>query len=284
MADLYNILGVSVTATPEEIKRAYRKLALQYHPDRNNGSASAEDKFKQAADAYEILSDEKKRRDYDLKSPLQQNYDPHKSASNNDIFLVLLLTLDDVVNGSKKISLVYSRTVLCDCKEEEREYCEKCQGRGTVVEQQEACPLIEPGERVGNILKLLGRGHQGPDGVFGDLRLLVNFAPNEKFTVRESGDQTDLETVAVINIVDFMLTGSIIVKTLYGKDLRLMLTAAQLSKGFATIPKYGLPAGEKKGVLFVIFKLNIPAPEQLSQRDRALLELLLISKNFRKNE
>ncbi len=63
--DYYSILGVTKTATPEEIKAAYRKLALKYHPDRNPDNKEAEEKFKEAAEAYEVLSDEKKRRQYD---------------------------------------------------------------------------------------------------------------------------------------------------------------------------------------------------------------------------
>lgn len=63
--DYYEVLGVSKTANSDEIKKAYRKLAMQYHPDRNPGNKEAEDKFKEATEAYEILSDAKKRAQYD---------------------------------------------------------------------------------------------------------------------------------------------------------------------------------------------------------------------------
>ncbi len=63
--DYYDILGVSKTASAEEIKKAYRKEALKYHPDRNPGDKQAEDKFKEAAEAYEVLSDKDKRAKYD---------------------------------------------------------------------------------------------------------------------------------------------------------------------------------------------------------------------------
>jgi len=64
--DYYDILGVSRTASAEEIKKAYRKLAREYHPDANNGSPEAEAKFKQLAEAYEVLSDADRRRHYDM--------------------------------------------------------------------------------------------------------------------------------------------------------------------------------------------------------------------------
>lgn len=65
MSNYYEILGVAKTATQDEIKKAYRKRALQYHPDRNPGDAQAEAKFKEVSEAYEVLSDEKKREMYD---------------------------------------------------------------------------------------------------------------------------------------------------------------------------------------------------------------------------
>jgi len=63
--DFYEILGVSKSASADEIKKAYRKVAMQYHPDRNPGDKAAEDKFKEAAEAYEILSDADKKAKYD---------------------------------------------------------------------------------------------------------------------------------------------------------------------------------------------------------------------------
>lgn len=63
--DYYEILGIEKTADGEEIKRSYRRLAMKYHPDRNPGDAEAEAKFKECAEAYEVLSDESKRKIYD---------------------------------------------------------------------------------------------------------------------------------------------------------------------------------------------------------------------------
>ena len=63
--DFYKVLGVSKTAEPDEIKKAYRKLARKYHPDSNAGDASAEAKFKEVSEAYDVVGDAKKRKEYD---------------------------------------------------------------------------------------------------------------------------------------------------------------------------------------------------------------------------
>src|SRR5574344_242266 len=78
MEDLYETLGVSKTATQEEIKKAYRNLAFKYHPDRNPGDKAAEEKFKQINAAYSVLGDETKRRQYDSYG----SADDYQSAQN----------------------------------------------------------------------------------------------------------------------------------------------------------------------------------------------------------
>src|ERR671939_456073 len=65
MASLYDTLGVKKNASADEIKKAYRKLASKYHPDRNPGDAAAEEKFKDVQNAYDVLSDAEKRKQYD---------------------------------------------------------------------------------------------------------------------------------------------------------------------------------------------------------------------------
>ena len=63
--DYYEILGVSKSAKKEEIKKAYRKLAVKYHPDKNKGDKGAEEKFKEASEAYHVLSNSERKQNYD---------------------------------------------------------------------------------------------------------------------------------------------------------------------------------------------------------------------------
>ena len=79
MKNYYEILGISKSASADEIKKAYRNLAFKYHPDRNSGDKIAEEKFKEINEAYDVLSDEKKRADYDSFGTSNSRY----SGTNN---------------------------------------------------------------------------------------------------------------------------------------------------------------------------------------------------------
>jgi molecular chaperone DnaJ len=95
--DFYEILGVPRNASPEEIKKAYRKLALQYHPDRNPNNKESEEKFKEAAEAYEALSDPAKRQRFDQYGHEgMRGTDFHSYTDINDIFS----NFGDIFGGS----------------------------------------------------------------------------------------------------------------------------------------------------------------------------------------
>lgn len=150
--DYYEVLGVQKSASVDEIKKAYRKLAMQHHPDKNPGDKVAEDKFKEATEAYTVLSDDTKKKRYDQYgfagvegmsggNPFEgggySNFDDvfsgfedvfssffgggsgsrrGRSQRGNDLLYTLEITLEDAAVG-KKVDITYDRQVLCDvCK------------------------------------------------------------------------------------------------------------------------------------------------------------------------
>ncbi|WPX98085.1 molecular chaperone DnaJ [Candidatus Fokinia crypta] len=173
--DYYDVLGISKSASTDEIKKAYRKLAMQYHPDRNNGDKKAEQKFKEINEAYEVLSDDTKRASYDrfgsssaghgfsggnsnhdfsdfsdffsgifneFSGGRKQKKRPMESAGS-DLKYDLSITLEDAYHG-KKHPIEFRSYVRCgDCtgtggKDGSKNLveCSHCKGTGSMQYQQ----------------------------------------------------------------------------------------------------------------------------------------------------
>ncbi len=168
--DYYEVLGVSRNSSPDEIKKAFRQLALQYHPDRNAADATAEERFKELNEAYSVLSDPEKRSQYDRfghGGPAGQGFGGFGDFSGmgvediiNDFFggifggagqrtrrgadlrYNLTVTFEEAVFGAEK-EIVVPRTAGCrECggtgarKGTQPEKCGACNGRGQVTMQQ----------------------------------------------------------------------------------------------------------------------------------------------------
>ena len=88
--DYYQILGLTIEASEQEIKKAYRKLAMQYHPDRNGGDEGSEEHIKEINEAYQILGDEKKRRVYDFQYRQPSENHMFFKEDINDDFVTML--------------------------------------------------------------------------------------------------------------------------------------------------------------------------------------------------
>jgi molecular chaperone DnaJ len=153
----YDVLGVPKNATSDDIKKAYRKLAKEFHPDKNQGDKVAEEKFKEISEAYEFLSDSNKKSNYDRFGDNHQfsqmfNRNRPSVRFGNDITITLKLTLEEIYTGVKK-TYEYSRLVSCtDCNGHgghDVHDCPDCNGTGIkinvyqtpigYVQQESAC-------------------------------------------------------------------------------------------------------------------------------------------------
>lgn len=151
--DYYEILGVSRDASSEEIKKAYRKLALKYHPDKNNGDEKKEERFKEIAEAYSILNDEEKKAKYDnggfdafedigfnmnindIIRDFMGGFNHKTQNKGQDIHIKVVLTLEEMYFGvTKKIKV--NKKLICDACKGEMTTCKKCGGSGFILYTQ----------------------------------------------------------------------------------------------------------------------------------------------------
>lgn len=295
--DYYEILGVERSASPEQLKKAFRKLALEHHPDRAEDKAAAEAKFKEINEAYAVLSDPEKRKQYDTFG--SERF--HQQFSQDDIFNASSFgsirdILGDLGFGGDLFSRVFGGRSRRDTWP--GPFSGFGGGKGPDVhgditvsfddavygsERQVSVGQpggpsrtlkvrVPPGTRSGNRLRLKGQGSPAPHGGEpGDLFLTVTVAQHPAFSWR---GERDLEVEVAVGFLDLILGGSASVPTMRDGEKRIKIrpgtqpgTAVRL-KGFGVPSSGSGPAGD----LYAILRASIP--ESLTDEQRQLLDKL----------
>jgi DnaJ-class molecular chaperone len=275
--DLYRILEVDRSATDEDIKKAYRRLALRHHPDRNPGDDAALRAFKEAAYAYSVLSDPGKRLQYDRFGRVftdGRSQGPFGTGDEVDLGELLGTMLRDVFSGRRRrredpADLRYTVTITLEEAmtgvEKEVRFTRR-QGERDVEERIRV--RVPPGVDTGQKLKVAGKGRGGNGGT-GDLFVLVNVAEHDYFARRAADLFCDLP----VSYATAVLGGELLVPTPDG-SVTVRLPAQTQPGTVLTVRGHGLPRVGKpgRGDLFVKVMLEMPGEVDEASRTK-LLEL-----------
>ncbi len=307
--DYYETLGTKKDASPTEIKKSYRKLALKYHPDRNKGDATAEAKFKEISEAYAVLSDPEKKRQYD-------NYgstDFHQRYSQEDIFRGF--DLNDILRqfgvggagssanfrsnmgGNGRFNSFFNQGHNgggcggggCHSAPEKGQDMtyqinvtleEVLNGADRTItlrkngSSHDVSVKIPKGIEEGKKLRLQGKGGSSKNGgPPGDLYLKVEIAPNDTFS--RSGD--DLVVQKLISFSEACFGTRMEVETLEGKKFMVKVAPGTVHDSRLRIRGYGLPVGPlgERGDLYV--KIGVKVPKELTDDQKIVVEQLQAS-------
>ena len=299
--DFYSVLGVPRASTADELKKAYRKLAMQHHPDKNPGNKKAEEKFKEITEAYEVLSDPQKRKNYDqFGSADFQNFGGFGGAAGaaggfegfrrgsagggqfhggpeefQDIFGdVFGEFFSGKARSRKPARGADLRYTLAITLEEAAAGCEKLisfiRQKGSTNETAKLSVHVPAGVKENQKLKLSNEGDiPGNNGQAGDLYVIVQIQPHP-FFVRE---ENDVLMDVPLNFTDALLGTSIEIPTLSGKAALKIppgTSSGQIfrlkSKGFPRLGSFG--AGD------MLVKILLVTPSRLTQEEKELVEKL----------
>ncbi|HYO87187.1 MAG TPA: DnaJ C-terminal domain-containing protein [Candidatus Limnocylindrales bacterium] len=295
--DYYDVLGVKRDATDKDIKGAFRRLAKKHHPDANQGDATAETRFKEINEAYEVLSDAEKRKTYDRFGTVDPSQVPgggfrgagqpggftstdFSGASNFGDVSEILEQMFGRSGGGRRARAEEPRTRMNFAMDGQD------MTAGVVISLQEAYDgavrVINKGDRTlranipkgastGTRVRLTGEGESGANGGRpGDLYLLVEVEPHAQF--QREGD--DLTVDVRVDMFTAMLGGEVEVPTL-GRPIRMKVRASTQSGRTLRVPGKGMPRLKKPdehGDLFA--RVLITVPEHLTDEQKAEVERL----------
>jgi len=286
--DYYKTLGVERNASEDDIRKAYRKLAMQYHPDRNPNDKQAEERFKEINEAYQVLSDPQKRSHYDRLGSDYSTWQRRGAPGDFDWrqyqgfpggVRVEYGDLDDLFGGAGGFSDFF-RTIFgrgaegaAPARQQPQGYQQELQitleeaykGAMRVIQSdgKQKQVHIPAGVRTGSKVRVAGAG---PNGL--DLYLVIDVQEDKRFERRGN----DLHTTATVNVFTALLGGEAEVETLNGK-IKLNTPAGTQPEQVFRLAGRGMPSvknPKEKGDLYVRLKVQIP--KYLSAKQRELLE------------
>ncbi len=293
--DYYKTLGVDKNATSGDIKKAYRKLAMKYHPDHTKGDKSAEEKFKQITEAYAVLSDPEKRKQYDTfgSADFRQRYsqeDIFRNFDLGDIFKEFgfggggFPTGDggfrfsfgggSPFGGSRRQRAVKGSDLVYELPLTLQEVAAGASKNVTFEHQgrrENISVKIPKGMLNGKKLRLAGKGDPSPyGGPAGDLYIKVKVVEDPLFQT----DSHDLIIYRNIKLTEALLGSQISVPTLEGGELSLKIPSGTRHKTKMRLAGHGLPHmnGAGQGDLYVIVLVDIP--KHLTKEQKKLVAQL----------
>lgn len=293
--DYYSVLGVTKKASQEEIKKAYRKLAVKHHPDKNPGDKASEDKFKDISEAYEVLKDPEKRKQYDQlgsnwnkyqhagygQGPFEQRTggrtyyegdgDFFGSSGFSDFFESFFGRQSQRrTNPFENADFDFPPGDLTG--EVSITLEEAYHGTERIVDLggEKIKIRIKPGAYDGLTLRARGKGQKSSSGKAGDLHLNVRVAPHHVFERR--GD--DLHMDAPVDLFTALLGGKLEIPTLSG-NINITLKEATQNGKIVRVKGKGMPLYGKAGQNGDLYaKLSIKLPEHLTAHQKHLIQKL----------
>jgi len=299
--DYYAVLGVDKSASAADIKKAYRKLAQKHHPDANQGDAKAEEKFKEVSAAYDVLSDEKTKEEYDRIRQMVaaggfRSAGPGGGAGFGGFGgggqRVRIEDVGDIFGGSASFGDLFGdlfgssgggaasgfgRARGADLETETTlSFEEALEGVQVELHIQERGgqprtikARIPAGVTDGARIKLAGKGSPGPGGgPAGDLYVKVRVRPHKVFGRKNK----DLTLALPVTFAEAALGAQIDVPTLNGGPVKLKIPAGTSSGRTFRVRGKGVPSGKDKGDLLVTVQVTVP--EKPNREVRNLIERL----------
>lgn len=293
--DYYKVLGVDKKASQDDIKKAYRKLARQYHPDRNPGNKEAEEKFKMVNEANEVLGDPGKRKKYD---ELGQNWNRFDQSAQgrggpgggyyyegdlgdlfgsggsgfSDFFEAFFGRGSSRQGGQRKRTQTHF-TGQDYQAEIEITLEEAYHGTSRIIQvhTEKLRISIKPGSYDGQVLRIRGKGAMGSSEKYrGDLYVRLRQKPHPIFT--RKGD--DLYKSHSVDLYTCVLGGDSIVDTLSGA-IRVTIPAGTQGGKNIRIKSKGMPVYDKAGSFGDLYlQIKVEIPETLTKEQRQLFEQL----------